>query len=159
MLGSPRADAIVVASLPGLDDRVAAWRAAGLRVVLTMGSFDLLHEGHMLYLEKARGLGDRLLVGVDDDEKVRARKGPHRPWFSERQRLGRVAHVAHVDAAILKHHEWQRWELVRRVEPDVLVCTAATYGAEELDALREHCGGVTVFPRHPVEAPRISLLD
>ena len=58
---------------------VDALRTLGLRVVLTSGSFDIIHEGHSMYLEAARRFGDFLIVGVDSDDKIRDRKGPHRP--------------------------------------------------------------------------------
>ncbi|MDM7460849.1 MAG: adenylyltransferase/cytidyltransferase family protein, partial [bacterium] len=55
------------------------WRAAGLRIVLTNGCFDLLHVGHLRYLQEARRLGDLLVVGVNSDESVRQLKGEARP--------------------------------------------------------------------------------
>src|SRR5436190_4196075 len=58
---------------------VGALRTLGLKVVLTSGSFDIIHEGHSMYLEAARRFGDFLIVGVDSDGKIRARKGPPRP--------------------------------------------------------------------------------
>ena len=71
---------------------VGALRTLGLKVVLTSGSFDILHEGHSMYLEAARGFGDFLIVGLDSDEKIRARKGPHRPAVPEMERLRMVTH-------------------------------------------------------------------
>ncbi len=66
-----------LAEVKGVIDAV---RAQGLRIVLTSGSFDVIHEGHSMYLEAARSRGDFLVVGVDSDSKVRERKGrPARP--------------------------------------------------------------------------------
>jgi len=58
-----------------LSELVGYWKKLGLRIVLTSGTFDLFHIGHAQYLEKAKALGDVLIVGVDSDEKVRKRKG------------------------------------------------------------------------------------
>ena len=66
-----------------LGEIVNALRVLGLRVVLTSGSFDIIHEGHSMYLEAARRFGDFLIVGLDSDEKVRHRKGPARPAVPE----------------------------------------------------------------------------
>ena len=77
-------------------------RDLGQTVVLTSGSFDILHEGHSLYLEAAREAGDFLIVGVDSDEKVRARKGPSRPAVPEEERLRMVTHQRGVGLVTLK---------------------------------------------------------
>jgi cytidyltransferase-like protein len=61
---------------------VGALRTLGLKVVLTSGSFDILHEGHSMYLEAARRFGDFLIVGLDSDEKIRARTAPRCPRWS-----------------------------------------------------------------------------
>lgn len=72
-------------------------------VGLTSGVFDLIHWGHLHYLERCRRLCDRLLVGVDSDAMVRAAKGPERPFIPELQRLALVSSLACVDAAFLLH--------------------------------------------------------
>lgn len=77
---------------------VAEWRTAGLRVVWTNGCFDLLHSGHVRYLEAARRLGDRLIVGLNDDGSVERLKGPTRPVVPLAGRLDVVAALAAVDA-------------------------------------------------------------
>ena len=68
-----------------------------------MGTFDILHEGHSMYLEAARGFGDFLIVGVDSDEKVRRRKGVWRPAVPELERLRMVTHQRGVGLVTLKH--------------------------------------------------------
>ena len=80
----------------------AAWRAAGQRVVFTNGCFDLLHLGHVDYLERARTLGDALVVGLNTDASVRAQhKGPERPLQDEVSRARVLAALAFVDAVVL----------------------------------------------------------
>ena len=86
-----------------ITEIVAALRVLGLQVVLTMGTFDILHEGHSMYLEAARGFGDFLIVGVDSDEKVRRRKGVWRPAVPELERLRMVTHQRGVGLVTLKH--------------------------------------------------------
>ena len=106
---------------------MGALRTLGLKVVLTSGSFDILHEGHSMYLEAARRFGDFLIVGLDSDEKIRARKGPHRPAVPEMERLRMVTHQRGVGLVTLKHLHDERWRLIKTIRPDVLVATADTY--------------------------------
>lgn len=131
-----------------ISEIVAALRVLGMRVVLTMGTFDILHEGHSMYLEAARGFGDFLIVGVDSDEKVRRRKGPWRPAVPELERLRMVTHQRGVGLVTLKHADDPRWSLISAVRPDVLVATAETYTPEEIAELEaKYCGRVEVLER------------
>src|SRR5271170_3759395 len=77
-------------------------KGIGLKVVLTQGTYDMVHIGHARYFEEAKKHGDLLVVGVDSDEKVRARKGPERPVVPESERLEMVAHLRPVDIVVLK---------------------------------------------------------
>lgn len=127
---------------------VDAVRAQGLRIVLTSGSFDVIHEGHSMYLEAARDKGDFLVVGVDSDSKVRERKGPTRPAVPETERLRMVTHQRGVGMVTLKSPEHERWALIHAVRPDVLVATEETYSPEDIAELeRTCCGKVDVLPR------------
>ena len=100
--------------------KLQLWRAAKARVVFTNGVFDLLHRGHVEYLEEARALGDRLVVGVNTDASVRRLKGPSRPIVGEEDRLALVRALACVDLALL-FDEDTPLELIRALQPDVLV--------------------------------------
>jgi D-beta-D-heptose 7-phosphate kinase/D-beta-D-heptose 1-phosphate adenosyltransferase len=131
-----------------ITEIVAALRVLDVRVVLTMGTFDILHEGHSRYLEAARGFGDFLIVGVDSDEKVRARKGAWRPAVPELERLRMVTHQRGVGLVTLKTSDEPRWSLIGAVRPDVLVATAETYTPEQIAELEEkYCGRVEVLER------------
>ncbi|MFH1171138.1 MAG: adenylyltransferase/cytidyltransferase family protein [bacterium] len=70
-----------------IERSVIACRTLGLRIVLTSGTFDLSHVGHSRYFEQAKRRGDILIVGVDSDKKVQAKKGPHRPVVHEEERM------------------------------------------------------------------------
>src|SRR5690606_2050490 len=76
-------------------------RARGARVVFTNGCFDLLHVGHVRYLQEARALGDHLIVGINDDESVRRLKGPGRPVVPADERAEVLAALACVDGVVL----------------------------------------------------------
>jgi D-beta-D-heptose 7-phosphate kinase/D-beta-D-heptose 1-phosphate adenosyltransferase len=105
-------------------DAIAAFageaRRAGRRVVFTNGVFDLLHPGHVWYLQAARREGDLLIVAVNSDRSVRANKGPTRPITPERERAEILSALACVDAVVIFDEETPA-EIIRRVQPDVLV--------------------------------------
>src|SRR3954454_10330198 len=131
-----------------ISEIVAALRTLGLRVVLTSGTFDILHEGHSMYLEAARQFADFLIVGVDSDEKVRRRKGPSRPAVPELERLRMVTHQRGVGLVTGKPGDEARWSLIKAVRPEVLVATADTYSTDEIAELEEKwCGRVEVLDR------------
>jgi rfaE bifunctional protein nucleotidyltransferase chain/domain len=98
---------------------VRASQRRGERVVFTNGCFDLLHVGHVRSLEQAKGLGDRLVVGVNRDASVRRLKGRARPIVGERQRAEMLAALACVDWVVLFGETTPR-ALIRALRPDVL---------------------------------------
>ena len=105
---------------PELVKQVADWKAQGQRVVFTNGCFDLLHLGHVDYLEKAKQLGDKLLVAVNTDASVSRLKGPERPLQDEMSRARIMASLLFVDAVVLFDEETP-YELIKMVMPDILV--------------------------------------
>ncbi len=98
--------------------RVAIARKNGARVVFANGCFDILHVGHVRYLEAARALGDLLVVGVNADEQVRALKGEGRPLVPERERAEMVASLRAVDFVTI-FPEPTVEALLRAIRPDV----------------------------------------
>jgi D-glycero-beta-D-manno-heptose 1-phosphate adenylyltransferase len=135
-------------SLDELSRIVEHLKGIGLRVVLTSGSFDLIHLGHVKYLAKAKEFGDVLVVGVDSDAKIRRRKGEDRPMVPEEERLELLAHQRPVDLIYLKTEEDPHWALINAVRPDVLVLTADhSYSEQERLELLERCGALQVLER------------
>src|SRR5215203_669490 len=94
-------------------------RAAGQSVVFTNGVYDLLHPGHVRYLQAARAEGDALIVGVNSDRSVRALKGPDRPVHPEDERAELIAALACVDAAVVFAEDTPH-EVITAIQPDVL---------------------------------------
>lgn len=107
-------------SLSLLLQKVAMWRLLGEKVVFTNGCFDILHLGHIDYLEKARALGTRLIVGVNTDASVKKLKGETRPINNENARARMIAALQFVDAVILFEEETPL-ELISAILPNVLV--------------------------------------
>ena len=131
--------------------RVAeALRRAGHRVVFTNGVFDLLHPGHVRYLQQAKELGDALIVGVNSDRSVRLNKGEGRPIHAEAERAEILAALQVVDVVVVFDDETPH-EVIAAVQPDVLVKGAdwpedGIVGRDIVEAR----GGVVV--RVPVES-------
>ncbi len=109
---------------------VCDWRNAGKKIVFTNGCFDLLHLGHVDYLSKARGYGDKLVVGLNSDASIKKLKGSSRPIKDERSRSWILASFAFVDAVVLFDDETPL-ELISQINPDVLV-KGGDYSTDEI---------------------------
>jgi len=111
------------AKVKTLDELVTAVRNVrrqGKRVVFTNGCFDLLHRGHVRYLDQAKALGDVLIVAINSDASVHALKGADRPVMSDGERAELVAALAAVDYVVI-FEELDPGRVIQAVEPDVLV--------------------------------------
>lgn len=125
--------------------RIKAERAKGLTVVLTNGCFDVLHAGHVRYLEGARALGDVLVVGVNSDKQVSALKGEGRPLLPERERAELIASLGAVDLVTI-FDEPTVAELLLALRPDVHA-KGTDYTEEtvpERDVVRSYGGRVAI---------------
>lgn len=118
-------------------------RADGKRVVFTNGHFDLLHVGHVRYLQAARALGDALIVGVNDDESTTARKGAGRPIIPAAERAELLAALACVDAAVV-FAGLTAAEPIRLLQPDMYV-----KGGDYATTPEEERAGKTPLPEAP----------
>ncbi len=125
--------------------RVAIARKKGARIVLANGCFDVLHVGHVRYLEGARLLGDLLVVGINSDEQVRALKGEPRPFVPERERAEIIAALRAVDYVTI-FPEFTVEALLRALRPDVHA-KGTDYTEEtvpERDVVRSYGGRVAI---------------
>ncbi|MGB3988410.1 MAG: adenylyltransferase/cytidyltransferase family protein [Minisyncoccales bacterium] len=96
------------------------------KIVLTQGVWDLIHEGHAKYLEKAKSYGDILIVGVDSDQLTKNRKGPNRPIVPQNERIRMLIHLRHVDIVTIREADQEIGDLIRLVSPDVLITSKST---------------------------------
>ncbi|MFA6094800.1 MAG: adenylyltransferase/cytidyltransferase family protein [Candidatus Paceibacterota bacterium] len=132
-------------------------RKNGLKVVLTQGSYDMVHIGHARYLEAAKKKGDILIVGLDSDKKIKHRKGPERPIVPEDERLEMLTHLRSVDMVFLKDLGDPKWHLIKTIKPDALVVIQENYNDEEIKMLQEHCREVCVFDRQATTSTSAKL--
>jgi D-beta-D-heptose 7-phosphate kinase/D-beta-D-heptose 1-phosphate adenosyltransferase len=125
----------------------ASLREKGKTVVFTNGVFDLLHPGHLRYLEVARSLGDVLIVGLNSDASVRRNKGPARPIMPERERAELLAGLRVVGAVVIFDEDTPA-DIVRALQPDVLV-KGADWPADQIvgrDTVEARGGRVVLVP-------------
>ena len=126
-----------------------AMRASGRKLVFTNGCFDLLHVGHVRYLEAARALGDALLVAINGDESVRVLKGESRPLNSESNRAELVAALACVDHVVI-FPEVRATALLEKVRPAIYAkggdYTADSLHAAERNALERIGAEIRILP-------------
>jgi D-glycero-beta-D-manno-heptose 1-phosphate adenylyltransferase len=129
---------------------VAEERSKGRRVVFTSGIFDLLHPGHVRYLQEARALGDLLIVGLNADGSVRRSKGPGRPITPQNERAEVLAALASVDAVVVFPEDTPA-DIIRRLQPDILV-KGAGWPADQIvgrDTVEARGGRVVLVPLEP----------
>ena len=134
-----------VLSEPDLVARVAHDRRAGRRLAFANGCFDILHVGHVRYLEGARREGDRLLVAVNDDESVRVLKGVGRPILPAESRAELVAALRAVDYVVIFSDRTVE-RLLRLLKPDVH-CKGTDYTVDtvpEREVVREYGGRIAI---------------
>ena len=122
--------------------QVQAWKAKGHVVVFTNGCFDILHRGHVTYLEEAARLGDHLIVGLNSDASVKRLKGPSRPINGEQDRAFMLSALRCVDDVVIFGEDTPE-ELLSHIKPDILV-KGGDYKPEEV-AGRQYAGKVEIL--------------
>jgi D-glycero-beta-D-manno-heptose 1-phosphate adenylyltransferase len=136
---------IKILTREALKQLVAEWRGAGDSITLANGCFDLLHVGHVRYLQAAKKLGGRLIVAVNSDESVRALKGDGRPLMPAEERAEILSAFKDVDAVVIFPERDAR-ALIREIRPDVQA-KGTDYTADsvpERDAVAEYGGRVEI---------------
>lgn len=134
-----------LATLEQAKQRVAEARAAGRSVAFANGCFDVLHVGHVRYLQGAKAEGDLLVVGINGDESVRRLKGPERPVMPEGDRALLIAGLRCVDLVVV-FHEDDVARLLLELRPDVH-CKGTDYTPEtvpEREVVRSYGGRVAI---------------
>ncbi len=136
-----------IMDLTGLKLKVDSWRAEKQKIVFTNGCFDLLHAGHVTYLEEAKKIGDKLILGLNTDRSVSALKGPTRPVINEDDRARVLAALEVIDAVIL-FDEDTPLKLIKAVKPDIVV-KGGDYTEEQIVGgieVKSWGGKVTLIP-------------
>lgn len=161
--GHPDTQRKIIEDYGALTAFVTGLRAVQRRIVATAGSWDLLHIGHVRYLQRAKDYGDILVVGVDTDEAIRLYKGPLRPVVPYAERCEMLAYQACVDLVVplADVDERGRWQygLVKAIRPDVFVAVEDSYPPEQIDELKKYCRDVTVLKRQAENTSTSNLIQ
>jgi len=136
---------------------VSRLRKQKKKIVLTQGSWDMIHIGHARYLNIAKKHGDVLIVGVDSDHKIRKRKGPDRPIVPEKERIEMLTHLKSVDFVVLKQVRDPKWALIKAVRPDSLIVISENYSDSHLSDLKKLSKEVVVLPRQATTSTSAKL--
>lgn len=131
-----------------LGQMVQALRIMKQTIVLTQGTWDMFHTGHIRYLEKAKQAGDILIVAVDSDRMTKERKGPKRPFDPEEERIAVIRSLRSVDIVTFKDNNDDKLDTLRVVRPDIFVVSMST-GPEiqdDIDKFKEFAGEVVNLP-------------
>jgi D-glycero-beta-D-manno-heptose 1-phosphate adenylyltransferase len=141
-----------IVRLEELEQHASKLRAAGKKIVATNGCFDLLHVGHVRYLNAARALGDALIVGINGDESVRELKGAGRPVNSENDRAEIVAALECVDLVTI-FPEMRATRFLELAAPDIYVkggdYKQDTLNADEREVLQKIGAKIDIVPFEP----------
>ena len=119
-----------ITSLTTLQIKLREWEKKGNKIVFTNGCFDIIHQGHIDYLAKAKDLGDILIIGLNTDKSVSEIKGKNRPIQDQKSRAVILASMQFVDA-IVYFSDPTPYELIKAIQPDILV-KGADYKPEEI---------------------------
>ena len=141
-----------IISWQGLPEWSQSIKAAGKKLVVTNGCFDLLHVGHVTYLQQARSYGDLLLVGLNDDASVRQLKGADRPLNGQKDRAAVLAALQSVDAVSI-FSDPTAVEFLRASQPDIYVkggdYTLETLNQTERQVVEQGGGRIVIIPAVP----------
>jgi len=142
---------------------VDAHKTLGHKIVCTVGSWDMLHIGHLRYLMKAKEQGDVLIVGVDSDRGIKLYKNELRPVIPEEERMEMLKYQDCVDYVTLiddidDKGKWQ-YELVKKITPDIFVTVEGSYPEEQIEALKQNSKEVLMFPRQAESTSTTNIIE
>ncbi len=142
---------------------IDAHRTLGHKIVCTVGSWDMLHIGHLRYLMKAKGQGDVLVVGADSDRGIKIYKNELRPVIPQEERMEMLSYQDCVDYVTLvddidDQGKWQ-YELVKIIEPDLFVTTNYSYSSEQIKVVGQYSKDVLILPRQAENTSSTEIME
>ena len=146
-----------------LKNIVDAHKMLGHKIICTVGSWDMLHIGHLRYLIRAKEQGDILIVGVDSDRGIKLYKNDLRPVIPEGERMEMLQYQNCVDYVTLiddidSNGKWQ-YELIKLVNPDIFVATQNSYPEEQLQAIKSYSRDLLVLPRQAESTSTTDIIE
>ena len=140
-----------------------AHKTLGHRIVCTIGSWDMLHIGHLRYLIKALAQGDVLVVGVDSDRGIKIYKNKLRPIIPQEERMEMLQYQECVDYVTLVDDidgqgRWQ-YGLIQTIRPHIFVSTTDSYPQEQINDIRQYCDDVLILPRQAENTSSTGIVE
>ncbi len=129
-----------------ITDLVNVYKSNGNKVVLTLGSWDMLHVGHMRYIEEAKKKGDILIVGVDSDAKISERKGKDRPIVKQKERIEMLSHLKYIDMLFIIDGEETSISVTEKIRPNVLIVSKTSQNKDNELRLKKNCDSIIILP-------------
>ena len=141
-----------------------ALRELDNKIVVTIGSWDMLHIGHVRYLIAGKNSGNILVVGTDSDRVVKKTKGAHRPIIPEEERMEMLSYQFPVDfvTGIDDMDKQGRWKcgLLKRIKPDVFIAVEGdSYSSRQKREIRKYCGKLIVLPRQAENTSSTAIIQ
>ena len=149
---------------PELKTVVDAHKTLGHKIVCTVGSWDMLHIGHLRYLIKAKEQGDILIVGVDSDRGIKLyKKNDLRPVIPQEERMEMLSYQDCVDYVALvddidDNGKWQ-YELIKTIRPGIFVATPEAYPEDQIKDIKMYSDEVIVFPRQAEKTSTTEIIE
>jgi D-beta-D-heptose 7-phosphate kinase/D-beta-D-heptose 1-phosphate adenosyltransferase len=133
------------------------------RIVCTIGSWDMLHIGHLRYLINAKKQGDILVVGVDSDRAIKLYKNPFRPIIPHEERMEMLSYQHCVDYVTLiddidSAGKWS-YELIKIIKPDIFVCIIESYPEEQRNEIKQFVGQLIELPRQAEKTSTTDIIE
>lgn len=142
---------------------VEGFRHLQCKIVVTIGSWDLLHIGHVRYLRNAKSRGDILVVGVDSDRAIKKYKGPLRPIVPYEERSEMLTYQSCVDLVtpVDDVDDKGRWlyTLIKKIKPDVFVAVEDSYSKRQITDIKKYCKEVIVLPRQAEKTSTSNMIQ
>jgi len=153
----------IVLDYSELKKIIEAHRTLGHKIVCTVGSWDMLHIGHLRYLRKAKEQGDVLIVGADSDRGIKLYKNELRPIIPQEERMEMLSYQDCVDYVTLiddldEQGNWQ-YQLVKTIKPDLFVTTDYSYSDKQVKEIREHSKEVLILARQAEKTSSTEIIE
>lgn len=154
----------VVKDYKKLAEIINAYKTLGKKVVCTIGSWDMLHIGHLRYLHKAKSEGDILIVGADSDRAIKLYKNnPLRPVIPEDERMEMLSYQNFVDYVTLiddvdDKGKW-KMDLLKMAHPDVFIAIKESYPPEQIEEIKNNVGKITILERQAENTSTTQIIE
>lgn len=154
---------IIITDYSELKKMIDAHKILGHKIVCTVGSWDMLHIGHLRYLIKAKDQGDILIVGADSDRGIKLYKNELRPVIPQEERMEMLSYQDCVDYVTLiddidDKGKWQ-YELIKVIEPDLFVTTDYSYTPEQIETIKSYSKDILVLPRQAEKTSTTDIIE